>query len=599
MARGSSKPPVPMSPTGSFLRGHSFDLGAGKQNRENFMRQYGISGTVFSIVSLLAESSATPQWHLYRKQPVDGRRRYAATDKGVDQRVEVIQHPAIKLWNSPNDFHTAFEFREGSGQHAELTGETFWVLDNEIGIPTSMWYVRPDRMDPVPDPGGFLSGWIYTGPNGENVPLKNSEVILEKRADPLDPYRGAGPVASIMPNIQQQRYATEYQRNLFFNGADPGGVITVPNKLNERDFNDLVDRWREGHRGVARAGHVGILENGAVWAPNAHTNKDMEYGQLRLANRDEIREGWRMHKTMMGTSDDVNRANAQTAEEVFVAWQTKPRLNRRRDTLNNKLLVQFGKNQDVEFDYEDPSPENAETAANEMFQKSQSAGFLINECGLDPHDVLETLGLPDMRTVQEALEQATGAVQVPQQAPAAKKPRQQPERPAEPSNGYSGIWSQNTPATKVIAQESKNFPPEAIGWMYHAKWVGPVKIPLDHIDFDADDFDYTVPSKISQFVEMLKDGKKLLPVILVKTPDGKKLDLVDGHHRFLAYQELGKPVRAYVGTVEENSGDWDDMHTYQRHGAGGTDIKNSADMQYLSVLMLHSLNGHSLEGTRA
>jgi hypothetical protein len=265
-----------------------------------------------------------------------------------------------------------------------------------------MWYVRPDRMEPVPDPDRFLVGWIYTGPDGTQVPLKDSEVILEKRPSPLDPYRGAGPVASILPNIQQQRYATEYQRNLFLNGADPGGVITVPNRLTEPQFDELINRWRESHRGVARAGQVGVLEDGMTWEPNAHTNKDMEYGQLRLANRDELREAWRIHKAMMGSSDDVNRANAQTAEETFVDWQMLPRLNRRRDTLNSKLLPLFGgADKTVEFDYDDPSKTNAEGAAAELLSKSQSAAALV-AAGYDPHDVLETVGLPDMDFAEPA-----------------------------------------------------------------------------------------------------------------------------------------------------------------------------------------------------
>jgi HK97 family phage portal protein len=394
----NGKAPIPLGDgVSAARRGLSYSLGNGRGDAETFMRQYGISGTIYGIISLLAESAATPTWKLYKKPPADGRVRYTTADKGSDQRVQVVQHAAIQLWNAPNDWHSGFEFREGSQQHQELTGETFWVMDTEAGFPTSMWYVRPDRMEPVPDPDDFLLGWIYRSPTGEQVPLRTEEVILEKRPDPLDPYRGAGPVASILPNIQQQRYATEYQRNLFLNGADPGGVITVPNRLSEPQFDELVDRWRESHRGVARAGQVGVLENGATWSANAHSNKDMEYGQLRLANRDELREAWRIHKAMMGTSDDVNRANAQTAQEVFVAWQVLPRLNRRRDTLNSKFLPLFGgSNKTVEFDYDDPSPVNAETAANELLQKAQAAQALLTPGVFNPRDVLEAVGLPDM-----------------------------------------------------------------------------------------------------------------------------------------------------------------------------------------------------------
>lgn len=397
-----SGPPVPLA--SNYRRGHMFDLGAGRASRENYMRAYGRSGTVFSIVSLLAQASATPQWHLYKKQPQDGRRRYTTGDQGSDQRTEVVQHAALTLWNKPNAFHTGFEFREGSNQHQELTGETFWVVQREGGLnfPTSMWYVRPDRMEPVPDPNDFLIGWMYNGPSGEQIPLKLNEVIIEKLPDPLDPFRGAGPVASILPNIEQQRYATEYQRNLFINSAEPGGIITVDKRLSDPEWDELIDRWRESHQGIARVARLAVLESGAAYTPGGHTNKDLEYGALRLANRDELREAWRMHKHMLGTSDDVNRANAQTAEEVFEGWQNIPRLERRKDTLNNKLLPMFGvTGEGVEFDYEDPSPDNREADNAELVAKANAAKTLV-DAGFDPDDVLETVGLPSMAVVEKA-----------------------------------------------------------------------------------------------------------------------------------------------------------------------------------------------------
>lgn len=400
-------PPVPM-PGANYRRGNMFDLGAGRASRETYMRAYGRSGTVFSIVSLLQQAAASPAWHLYKKQPVDGRRRYTTGDMGSDQRTEVVTHAALSLWSKPNAFMSGFEFREGANQHLELTGETMWVLDTDTTtFPTSMWYVRPDRLEPVPDPEQFLLGWIYTGPNGEQIPLDRDQVIQEKMPDPLDQFRGAGPVASILPNIEQQRYATEYQRNLFLNGATPGGVIQAPPgvSLTDREWDEFVDRWRESHQGIARAGRIGLLENGLTWVGDSPNNRDMEYSNLRMANRDELREAWRMHKSMLGTADDVNRANAQTAEEVFVSWQTIPRLERRKDTLNTKLLPLFGATgENVEFDYEDPSPTNPEAANQELLAKARAAQALV-DAGYDPHDVLETVGLPDMEVVEQATQQ--------------------------------------------------------------------------------------------------------------------------------------------------------------------------------------------------
>lgn len=543
----ASKPVVPLG-TRSSTRGMSYSLSGGSGGRELYLRQMGVSGTIFGIISLLAESSATPEWQLFKKQPVDGRRRYSSSDQGSDQRIEVVQHAAVQLWNSPNTMHSGFEFREGCQQHLELTGETFWVLNNEIGFPTAMWYVRPDRMDPLYDTDGNLIGWMYSGPNGEQVPLTTDEVILEKRPDPLDPYRGLGPVQAILPNIQQQRYATEYQRNLFLNGADPGGIITFPNALPEGKLDELIDRWREGHRGVARAGHIGVLEDGATFQSAAHNNRDMEYEKLRLSNRDEIREAWRIHKAMMGTSDDVNRANAQTAQEVFVAWQVKTRLNRRRDTLNSKLLPKF-KDTSVEFDYKDPTPDNAETAAQELLAKSQAFAQLV-DAGCDPHAALEVVGLPDMDMVSDALS-STGMTAVPTNKLSAQNKAIMPAVSAKEADA------------KVFQQASQDFPPSATAWMHTAQWKGPVNVPLTHIDWTPDEMDKSDPNHVQDFVNRIQDGKKVKPVILVKTPGNDKLQLVDGHHRYLAYAQLDMPVKAFVGTVNADHGPWEDMHSAQ------------------------------------
>src|SRR5512146_951394 len=86
-------PPVPLAPP--RRGGTMMSLRGGKANMEAYLRTYNRSGTVHSIVSLLQEAAASPTWHLYRKQPQDGRVRYTTGDKGSDQRVEVVQHAAI------------------------------------------------------------------------------------------------------------------------------------------------------------------------------------------------------------------------------------------------------------------------------------------------------------------------------------------------------------------------------------------------------------------------------------------------------------------------------------------------------------------------
>lgn len=396
--------PVPMSGTG--INRYS-GLTTTTPGAESLMRAYGEMGTVFSIVSLYAQGTARPEWHLYRKQPQDARRRYSTTDTGSDQRVEVVQHQALSLLNAPNPFYTRFSLFETDQMYLDLTGECYWVLArNGTSFPTGIWPVRPDRMEPVPSANSYLAGWIYTAPDGRTrIPLSVDEVIQVKYPNPLDPYHGLGPVQSVLVDIDASKYSASWNRNFFINSARPDGVIAFPagsGSMNDEQFNQWQDRWRESHRGVSRAHKVAILEGGATWTPQTMTAKDMDFANLRDTNRDVVREAFRMHKVMLGVSDDVNRANAQTGEEVFSSWGIVPRLDRKKDMLNNIFLPMFGSTgEGVEFDYVTPVPANREQDAAELVSKTTAAATLVN-AGFDPHDALEVVGLPDMDVVEKA-----------------------------------------------------------------------------------------------------------------------------------------------------------------------------------------------------
>ena len=376
--------------------------GSGMQDRFTYLNAMSGTGTLFAIIQLLSTGAqSNGAWKMLEKNQ-DGRVRYSSHDKGSDQRREVLQHAALNLWNRPNPFMTGDQFREIGWQHMELVGEWYWVLNrgpSGKGIPVEMWPVRPDRMEPVPDPKNYLAGWVYTGPNGEAVPLLPSEVIQLKYPNPLDLYRGMSPVQSLLADIDSAKYTAEWSRNFFLNSATPGGIVTFAKRLSDTEFKEFTDRWREQHQGVARGHRVGVLEQGATWDPNTYTMHDMQFVELRNLNREVIREAYRIHQAMLGNSTDVNRANAQTAEEVHISWHEIPRLKRLRTVLNHMLLPMFGEtSRSREFDFEDPSPTSANDANDELTAKSKALALLV-ATGFDPMDACEVVGLPKMRYV--------------------------------------------------------------------------------------------------------------------------------------------------------------------------------------------------------
>jgi HK97 family phage portal protein len=359
------------------------------------MDAYGSVSTLFSIVQLIAQSTADVEWHLYRKK-TDARKVLAPRE---GDRTELAAHVALDLWTTPNPFYTQTMFIEAVQQHKELTGEMWWVIAfiNGTKIPGEIWPVRPDRMQPVPDPDEFVAGYIYTGPGGEKVTLDKEEVIFLKSPNPLDPYRGLGPVQALMTDLDSERYTAEWNRNFFKNDATPGGTIEVPESLNDKELDRLRDQWDENHKGVGNAWRVAVLERGAKFQGSTFTMRDMQFAELRRLSTEKIMEAYRIHGHLLGKSADINRANADAAEYVFSKWLIKQRAGAMKDALNTQLLPKFGAlATNVEFDFDDPTSETAEDENNRISSRSSSAKTLI-DAGFDPVETLEALGLPKIK----------------------------------------------------------------------------------------------------------------------------------------------------------------------------------------------------------
>ena len=377
--------PVPFSRRHSYTgTGHEggsrYDMGAQ-------LRSMGSVGTLFAIVDKLSNSTASVEWELWRKAP---------SGKPED-RVQVTSHAALDLWNKANDFMAGQLYVEIFQQHLELTGEAYWVIVRGMGIPLEMWPVKPSRMTPNPHPTEYLIGWIYTAPDGQKIPLGIDEVIQLRKPDPDNSYRGMSPVQALLRDIESSRHAAEYTRNFFVNGAMPGGLIEFPVALDDPAYERFRDRWAEQHQGVRNAHRVALIEHGGKWIDRKFTMADMQLSELRKLSSEAIREAYGFPKAMLGTVDDVNRANAEAGAAMYKEELIVPRSDRIKGALNHRLLPMFGDTAiDLEFDYASPVPANREADNAERTSKAGAYLALI-KAGADPEDAAAAVGLPILR----------------------------------------------------------------------------------------------------------------------------------------------------------------------------------------------------------
>ena len=435
-----NRSPVPQAPKTGGREVFNVLTGRGastEQKMRRGMEQYGEVSTAFGIISRLAEATGELCWHLYRKQ-TDNRRVY----REVETRQEVFRHAALDLWANPNPLMDTMEFVETITQHYDTAGE-WWAVAAFGSVraagPLELWPMRPDRVNIVINDRGVLTGYIYVGPDGERVPLLKEDVIHVRRPNPLDIYRGLGPMQALSIKLDSNRLASEYNRNFFLNSAEPGGIIEIEDRLDDDEFRELVHRWREQHQGVANAHRVAVLEQGK-WVERRYSMRDMAFPELAELSREDIREAFGYPKGMTGATEDVNKAVADANERMFGRYLIRPRGAKIRSALNNQLLPMFGApGKNLEFDFEDPVPEDREADSRDRITKAQALKLLV-ESGMDWDDALEIVGLPQAARDEARLRMAEEAHRATversdfgreqQDGDSGYRPNQEPKKPS-------------------------------------------------------------------------------------------------------------------------------------------------------------------------
>lgn len=389
-----NKAPIPYSEHRNGFFG--FGSSDGMATAEHSMKAYSQVSTLFSIVRRRGSAISAIDWELMRKK--DGRGQLSMPGYPDPRKVD-LNHPAARLWNKPNPFATRKQFIETVQQHLDLVGETVWVIVRTdmagiSGLPIELWPVRPDRIEPVPHPTEFISGWVYTTPKGQKIPFLPEDIIQIKLPNPLDPYRGIGPVQSLLVDLDSTRAAAEWNLSFFRNSAEPGGIIQSKETIKDHEFKQMLQRWNQQHQGVHNAHRVAIIEHGE-WVNRSFSQRDMQFVELRNVSREVIMEAFGVSKTMLGLTEDVNRATAEAAEYIFTKYHVTDALTNYQEAINEKLLPLFGAYETHEYEFCDPVPENVESQNSERDSKMSTVQSLI-QLGFDPDEVLEAYGFPKL-----------------------------------------------------------------------------------------------------------------------------------------------------------------------------------------------------------
>jgi SPP1 gp7 family putative phage head morphogenesis protein len=224
----------------------------------------------------------------------------------------------------------------------------------------------------------------------------------------------------------------------------------VPGGWNEAEWERLKSTWEQRHQGALNAGRIAVLWGDMEWEQAEISAREMQLIEQRRMLRDDLIGTFGVPKSVMGISEDVNRANADAGYFVYAKEVITPRLHRIAATINKFFLPEFGERLEIEFAHIIPDDEAVRT--QKAVQGFQFGIMTINEArqtlGLDAIKDGDWILLDDDEDSFEN-EEGDGAGS----APRVEKPDTVAEpNPSQPgtSSGKAPIGGGAAPAEKML-----------------------------------------------------------------------------------------------------------------------------------------------------
>ena len=339
------------------------------------------SGWVYACIRAIGEEIQKMEFELYEIK------------KDSDEE-RVYQSELLDILDAPNESMTGMDMRFMIASHLETCGNAYvykdGLNDQGKGTPTALYLLDASRVNVVVNKDSFphrITEYKYKT-NETTYTFKKEHIIHFKYPDPSNMFEGIGTVQTAAQWIDADNYAMEFNRRFFLNGARIGGFIEAQQAYTTDQLEYMKKSFENAHKGIENAHKTLALPVGTKYVSADNGQKDMDFTNLMTMMRDRILAAFRVPRTALGITDDVNRANAEATDYVFAARTIVPKMAIITAYLNEYLTPHFGDN--IYLGFKDPVPENREATVREMQAALASAPSIsVNEArekflGLEP-----------------------------------------------------------------------------------------------------------------------------------------------------------------------------------------------------------------------
>lgn len=245
-----------------------------------------------------------------------------ATEKGgfaFRETAKDLQEHRL-LHSRPNPWMTSFGWRQQQGMSLHLTGDAFSALRLDNGgrvdriIP-----LHPRQVQVLQDDDGYP---VYDVQPSDQTKKPVRMLAYEMHhvwLHSLDGYRGVSPITANREAIGLSMGLEEYGSRLMSNGAVMSGVLKVPREAGPEARALAKKTWEEGHRGLANAHKVAVLEEGMDFTPISMKSVDAQWLEARKFQVEEICRIYGCPPELIQHTSPVSSWGTGV-EQRFISW---------------------------------------------------------------------------------------------------------------------------------------------------------------------------------------------------------------------------------------------------------------------------------------
>lgn len=248
---------------------------------------------------------------------------------------------------SPNHFQTPSQFRE-QWILSKLTQGNAYILKSRDGrgVVTQLYVLDPERVLPMVSDAGEVyyqvqSEKLSTLPAGypaDSLVIPASEIIHDRCMTLHHPLVGVPPLAAAywpaLKNMKIMRSATDF----FANNAQPGGILTGPAGMTEKDAQTLSRFWDENFTGP-NAGKIAVIGSDVKFTSFSMKSIDAQMVEQLRYSDEQICQPFGMPPFKVGIGQIPAGLGVDGINQLYYSDALQPHIEHMEGLLDDGLAI--------------------------------------------------------------------------------------------------------------------------------------------------------------------------------------------------------------------------------------------------------------------